>query len=207
MSKHPGYLIVFEGLDGSGQTTQAKLLEKFLEKRNKEVLLTKEPTEGDNGTKVAPDIQKILTGKVDASDKKLQSLFIEDRRLHLENQIEPALEEGKIVICDRYKYSTIAYGTAQGVEKEYLEDKQKEFPEPDLTIFLDVPSDVCEERIGARGEERSIFENPEKLEKIENVYADLVKEYDMELVKGNGNADAEKVSRRIQSVVLKELRI
>lgn len=207
MSNLPGFFIVFEGLDGSGQTTQAKLLEKFLEKRNKEVLLTKEPTEGDNRTKVAPAIQKILTGEVDASDKKLQSLFIEDRRLHLENQIEPALKEGKIVICDRYEYSTIAYGAAQGVEKEYLEDKQEEFPEPDLTIFLDVPSDVCEERIEARGEERSIFENPGKLEKIENVYADLVKEYNMEVVDGNGDASAEEVARRVQSVAMKELRI
>jgi len=207
MTNYSGTFIVFEGLDGSGQTTQAELLKEFLEKRKKEVLLTKEPTEGSEKTKVAPEIQKILNGEIEATDKNLQGLFIEDRKLHLEGQIKPALKEGKVVISDRYKYSTIAYGAANGVSKEWLEKKQEDFLEPDLTILLNVSPEVCIDRIKGRGENITIFEKKKRLDDIWEVYKELSDEYNMEVVDGNSDASIKKVARRVQSVVMKELRI
>lgn len=207
MSNYPGYFIAFEGLDGSGQTTQAELLEKYLEDEGKKVLLTKEPTQSDsdNNSEVAAQIEAILSGDKEASSKELQGLFIQDREWHLGNVILPALEEGKVVICDRYKYSTIAYGAAKGVNKEDLIKEQEDFPEPDLTVLLKVSFAICEGRIEKRGEKRSIFEEPETLRKIWDVYEELSEEYGMEVV--DGEPDIKEVAKIIRSIVTEELQI
>jgi len=94
-----GKFIVFEGLDGSGQSTQAGLLKDFLLEKGYEVILTKEPTiESEAGRK----IRKVLDKKLNLSPKELQELFAQDRKEHLENIIIPALKQGKMVISDRY---------------------------------------------------------------------------------------------------------
>ncbi|MFH1841540.1 MAG: dTMP kinase, partial [Candidatus Nealsonbacteria bacterium] len=112
-----GKFIVFEGLDGSGQTTQANLLKDFLEEKGKEVVLTKEPTKNSEAGR---RIREILDEKEKLDPIDLQRLFIQDRREHLDNLIIPSLKEGKTVISDRYFFSTIAFGASDGVDRNWL---------------------------------------------------------------------------------------
>lgn len=206
MSNYLTKFIVFEGLDGSGQTTQGQLLVKFLKERKQRAIFTQNPTTDlTQHSKYASKIDGILNGDEEATAKELQSLFIKDRKWHMENVVKPALDDGKHVVCDRYKYSTIAYGVASGVDKDYLVKEQEDFLEPDLTIFLRVKPKICVQRIKERGDNITIFEKEEKLRKIEKVYDKLIEEYDMEVI--NGELSLEKVSRRVQSVVMKNMRI
>jgi dTMP kinase len=133
-----GKFIIFEGLDGSGKSTHAKLLSEWLESKALKVLHTKEPSQGKIG-KLLRDYLKDTDsgGRVDAL------LFTADRAEHLEREILPALERGDIVICERYKYSTIAYQAAQGEDMDWLIGLNEFAREPDLSLFLDLESDIA----------------------------------------------------------------
>lgn len=165
--------IAFEGLDGAGTTTHSKHLAKKLEEEGRSVLLTNEPTgEEPIGTL----IREILQHKYKVSPESLQLLFYADRANHVKNKILPALDEGKIVITDRYFFSSLAYG-GMNVNMEWLKDISKKFPIPDLTILCECDTDTCLNRIGIRGETPELFEKKEKLDKIAKNYHQLAEEY------------------------------
>ncbi|PIR02253.1 MAG: dTMP kinase [Candidatus Nealsonbacteria bacterium CG11_big_fil_rev_8_21_14_0_20_37_68] len=161
MQKNPyaGKFIVFEGLDGSGQSTQANLLKDFLLEKNFNVILTKEPTQDSEAGK---KIRKILDKKAGVQPLQLQKLFAQDRKEHLENIIIPALKEGKIVISDRYFFSSFAYGSASGVNLEWLIKINDEFLLPNLTFILKVSPKICLGRIKKRGDKITLFEEKKK---------------------------------------------
>ncbi len=159
--------IVFEGLDGSGQTTQANLLKDFFVKRGLEVVLTKEPTiESPAGKK----IREILNKKIKTTPEVLQNLFVEDRKEHLKNLIIPSLKQGKIVISDRYFFSTFAYGSSEGIEMETLIEKNRVFLMPDITFILKVSAKTCISRIEERGTKKTLFEKEKKLAEVLEKY-------------------------------------
>lgn len=166
--------IVIEGLDGSGQSTQAELLRDFLIKKGYQVVLTKEPTLNSEAGK---KIRKILDKKEKISPKKLQELFAKDRREHLKNVIIPALNEGKIVISDRYFFSSLAYGTADGCDLDWLIEINNKFLLPDLIFLLKVSPEVCIERIKKRSKKRTLFEKEKKLAKVWEIYKILPKKF------------------------------
>ena len=165
--------IAFEGLDGAGTTTHSKNLAKRLEEEGHSVLLTNEPTGQEP---VGTLIRDVLQHKYEVSPESLQLLFSADRADHLKNKILPALEEGKIVITDRYFFSTLAYG-GLSVDLDWLKDVSKKFPIPDLTILCECDTNTCLNRIGRRDETPELFEKKEKLDKIAKNYHDLSKEY------------------------------
>lgn len=177
-NSHPGKFIVIEGLDGSGQSTQVKLLGDFLIKNGYNVVPTKEPTKDSEAGK---KIRQILDKNTQVEPMDFQELFAKDRKEHLEKLIIPALKEGKTVISDRYFFSSFAYGASSGADLEQLIQINSEFLMPDLSIILKVKPEVCLERIGKRGEPQTLFEEKEKLiktwetykimpERFENVY-------------------------------------
>src|SRR3989338_9485445 len=173
MNKKPLF-IVMEGLDGSGDSTQAVLLEKYFEDRKRKVLLTKEPyIESKSGKK----IRKVLEKKIKMGLKDLQDLFMENRKEHLKKLIIPSLKKGIIVICDRYYFSTFAFGAASGVDLEYLIDKNKKFLHPDTTFILDVDPRIAIRRIEKRGKAKELFEKAEKLTKVRNFYKTFSKRF------------------------------
>lgn len=176
-----GKFFVFEGPDGSGQTTQANLLKIYLENKNHQVLLTKEPTlESEAGKK----IKEIIDEKYSVEPAELQKLFVADRREHVEKLILPAIAEEKIVISDRYFFSTIAYGSID-CDLNWLIDLNKNFPLPDATFILVVSPEVCLERIEKRGLGKQFFEKAEKLHKVlENYKAMSAKFKEMHLIDG-----------------------
>ncbi len=169
MERNPyiGKFIVFEGLDGSGQTTQTGILSGFFQQSGKEVVETKEPTEK---SPFASQIKRILSGNQEVGAKELQSLFAEDRRWHLDNVVVPALTKGQVVISDRYFFSSFAYGMAEGLEFQEVYQLNSEFILPDIVFFLDVGAKICIERIKARGKDKTIFEEVERLKEVYQFY-------------------------------------
>lgn len=164
--------IVFEGLDGSGQTTQASLLKDYLIKKGYKVVLTKEPTlDSEAGKK----LRKILDKKIKIKPAELQKLFAQDRKEHLENVILPALKKGKIVISDRYFFSSFAYGASDGLDLDWLIKINEKFLLPDLTFILKVRPTICISRIEDRGNSKTLFEKKEKLAKVWQTYKVLPK--------------------------------
>lgn len=158
-----GKFIVLEGIDGSGTTTQRELLGNYLRGLGREVLVTFEPTEHETGRL----IRKRLREDEDPREHGLaySMLFVADRKYHLEHDIIPALEKGMDVVCDRYKYSTLAYQWTQGVELEKLKDMHEGCLLPDIVFLVDVPVEAALERIGKRAAEggrdkegREVFE-------------------------------------------------
>lgn len=163
-----GKFIVFEGLDGSGQTTEAELLGDFLTEKGEEVLITKEPTgDSEPGRK----IRRILNAEEKMpSPLEFQQLYVQDRKWHLDNVIVPALEQGKTVISDRYFFSTFAFGSSEGASIEELYKLNEGLLMPDIVFFLDVNPKTCVRRIEGRGKKKEFFEKEEKLEKVYGNY-------------------------------------
>ncbi|HDH91671.1 MAG TPA: dTMP kinase [Candidatus Aenigmarchaeota archaeon] len=164
-----GKFIVFEGIDGAGLSTQALLLESRLRKSGYKVVLTKEPTNGLIGGL----IKACLKNEWKTSLTALQILFAADRAHHLSYEIIPSLKKGKIVICDRYILSTIAYGMIE-LEREWLEALNSKFLKPDITFLIDIPVEVSLKRIKAARFGAEIFEKRRQLEKVRKNYLKLI---------------------------------
>jgi len=159
--------IVFEGLDGSGQSTQAKLLKDYLEKeRNLSVILTKEPTDQPP---IGTLIRQILRKEISVSPPTLQLLFCADRSEHLEQVIKPALKKNQWVISDRYFYSTIAYGSLN-LDIEWLIKINEQFLVPDIVFLLKVRPEICLQRIDENRDKREFFEESDKLKRVWQTY-------------------------------------
>ena len=195
-----GIFIVLEGLDGSGLSTQAAFLETHLRKTGYKTLLTKEPTTGLIGGM----IREALRRDWSTSFKSLQLLFCADRARHLEEEIEPALRKGRVVVCDRYMFSTLAFGFAAGVDTHWLFNVNREFRAPDLTIFIDISPDISLSRISKGREKRELFERREMLSKVRRAYLNLAKRYRFRIVNGEGST--EETSRQIAQAVDRFLR-
>ncbi|MED4129454.1 dTMP kinase [Shouchella miscanthi] len=150
-----GLLIAVCGLDGSGKTTQINLLKDWLEGLDQKVILTKQPTDNyRNDTRVRLYLDN---GKC-ISMEGLAKLAAADRHLHVEEVIKPNLNEGGIVISDRYLYSSIAFFAARGLEVEYIKKLNSGVKTPDLTIYLDIKPDESLERVMMRDGENLKFE-------------------------------------------------
>ncbi|MEM5879368.1 MAG: dTMP kinase [Candidatus Aenigmatarchaeota archaeon] len=200
-----GVFIVLEGIDGSGKSSQSKLLFDFLQKNKIPAILTHEPTDGDIGSLLTNKyLKEVDLPLVDAF------LFAADREEHLKKIVIPALEQGKIVISDRYYHSTLAYQQAQGLELEFLLELNKKFIKPDLTIIIDLEPEIAVERIekdkNRKMEDRKKFEKVEFLKKVRKNFLEL-KEIlkDERIVVIDGNKTKEEVFEAVLSEVKKIL--
>lgn len=167
-----GRFIVLEGLDGAGTTTQGKRLTGALQADGLEASFTFEPSDRPVGRL----IRKVLEHADDAlPSQTLPWLFAADRSDHLHRDILPALAAGRWVVCDRYKVSSLAYQST-AVPHDVVWDLNRTFPDPDLTVFLDVPPEVCLERIAARepGQRPELFERLDRLTAIAARYREVI---------------------------------
>jgi len=153
--------IVFEGIDGCGKSTHAKLLSEWMEGRGLDVWLTAEPTTGAIGEL----IRRALSGDIILDPRSLALLFTADRIEH-DAQIRAALEDGCHVICERFFFSTVAYQAAQGVGRDWLLGLNEFAAKPDIVLFLDVEPNAAEDRTST-GE---IFEKAGFLAKVKEEY-------------------------------------
>lgn len=168
---HPGVFLVVEGIDGAGKTTQVAKLAETLRQAGLDVVTSREPTDGPWGKAIR---ESAITGRL-SPDDELEH-FVRDRREHVDTLIVPALEAGKVVILDRYYYSTIAYQGERGFDVDWLEGHVREGnPVPDRVLFLDLPTERGLERIvGGRGESPDQFEGADSLERIRGIFHRLL---------------------------------
>jgi dTMP kinase len=192
-----GVFICIEGLDGCGKTTQAKLLAKKWQKSHNTVY-TAEPSRGKIGTYIR---RSYLYGEKRFSIALEALLFAADRIEHSENEIIPALNEGHLVISDRYVFSSLAYQGAAGLSLDWIEKINKHALKPDLAVFVDVALETVMDRLKAK---KSVMENTETLKKVRDVYLKFVAKG--ELVKIDGNLGKAEVAEALADVVLKFLK-
>jgi len=171
---YPGKFIVFEGLNGSGKTTQAKLLQEYLEKKGQLVIYTKEPTDSNIDGQRAQDV---LSHKIQVAARELQILMVRDRVFHLDNQIIPSLKKGVFVVCDRYILSTIAFGGLD-LSQIWLIQLNEHFIWPNFTFIIDTAVDVCLKRLKQSCDSLKFFEKKQLMEKVRQNYLDLAKSLD-----------------------------
>ncbi len=166
----PGKLIVFEGTDGAGKSTQVQLLAEYLTANGIDTVATYEPTNGPIGQR----IRSLYTNRGQVTKAEELDLFLADRKEHVENLINPSLKLGKIVLCDRYYLSTAAYQGALGFNVEDIIKRNNFAPEPDLVLLFDLPVQLGRERIHKnRGEATNDFEKEEMLTKVANIFNQL----------------------------------
>ena len=149
-----GHFIVFEGIDGSGTTTQCRLLASYLQAAGVRITQTREP----GGTPAAERMRRLVLDPLlgDIANRAELFLYAASRSQHVDELIEPALERGDVVICDRFIASSLAYqGYGRGLELDTVNEVNRiaiAGCRPDISLFLDLPPAVARERRGRRGE-------------------------------------------------------
>jgi dTMP kinase len=174
-SKLPGVFVVVEGVDGCGSTTHSRLLAKSLRSTGREVTLTCEPTAGPIGGLIRQILQRRVSGPKGFSWATMALLFAADRLDHLDSEILPALREGGIVVSDRYDLSSLAYQSATAPEAQaaipWIREMNARALRPHVTVVIDVPPAVAEERRKNRGGVEEVFENSALQERLVAIYA------------------------------------
>ena len=163
-----GVLIAFEGIDGTGKSTQLPLLASALRDQGYTVVETREPTTGPYGQQ----IRALYRDRRSVSPEQELELFLLDRRQHVAECIQPALDRGAIVLTDRYYFSTAAYQGAAGCDPAEVFARHDFAPEPDMVLLLTLSAEESVARIrDLRGETLNDFEQQEQLEKVAALFA------------------------------------
>lgn len=188
-SIYSGYLIVFEGIDGSGKTIQAELLSKKLKKKGYDVVQGREPTYRKYGKLLR---ESMKTGRFEA--KKELELFLLDRQDHVENFIVPSLEKGKVVILDRYYFSNMVYQGLRGFDVEEIRKSNEKFaPKPNILFLLDLDEQEAIQRLIKRDGVDGLndFEKREDLMKAREMFLNLIEidKYNKVVIDANKNQD------------------
>lgn len=196
-----GLFITFEGADGCGKTTQINLLNEYLKNKNYETYLTLEP----GGCEIGKKLRQILLhhdGFVSSNAEML--MYLADRAQHVEEVIQKNVQENKIVLCDRYTDSTIAYqGYARGgdIEKiKFLNELATNKYEPDLTFVFDVESEVAQKRVGET-KDRLEKEGLEFHKKVRFGYLELAKKYPNRIKVIDSNKSIDEVFEQVKKII------
>ena len=143
----PGVLVAIEGIDGAGKTTQVERLTELFTREGYSVVRTKEPTDGPWGRKLR---ESATTGRLSPEDEL--DTFLRDRREHVATLLRPSLGAGKIVLVDRYYYSSVAYQGARGLDPDEILRLNESFaPRPDLLVILEIDPAAGVSRVNRRG--------------------------------------------------------
>jgi dTMP kinase len=189
MAVKRGMLIVVEGIDGSGKSTQAIMLAEWLSKKGKKVILTREP--------YTKKLRKLLRN---GKKQDWFRLFTQDRKLHLRNVILPALQKGRIVISDRYFYSTLAYQLRPDQWKIYRD----KFIKPDIAIIFDLPVSIAlkrrEKRDSKISQKASYFEKKKTLEKVRKKFLKMKKFPECRIT--NSSYPPEKIFENVKKIII-----
>jgi len=191
-----GFFIVLEGIDGCGKTVHSKALCEALKKLSYDVAYTTEPSESQIGRLI--ELEFLQKAKVSPQVEAL--LFAADRFDHLTFEVLPMLNANKIVVSDRYVYSSLAYQGAQGLKLDWIREVNYFAIKPSLALYLDVPAEVGLSR--KRG--RSVLEKLELEKKVREIYLGLVESG--ELIKVDSNRSLDIVRKEVLALALQALK-
>ena len=164
-----GFLLALEGIDGTGKSTLVRQLAAWLRESGREVVTSREPTDGPHGTALR---QSAKTGRLSIQDEF--DLFLKDRAEHVATLIAPAIERGAVVILDRYYFSTAAYQGARGLDPQTIIEANEKFaPIPDLVLLLDLDPIVGATRITRRGDVLDDFEALDYQREVRRIFNSL----------------------------------
>lgn len=203
-----GFFVSFEGIDGSGKSTQARRLAARLEAQGRDFILTREP----GGSPGAEEIRRlVLEGEPDRWSPETELLlFTAARRDHLERTIEPALKAGKVVICDRFADSTRAYQGGSRGDQRAMVDSLHDLMigrEPDLTVLIDMDPGVGLSRAMSRGDSEGRFEafGEGMQRRIRAAFLQMAEEFSDRFVVIDGNRDVDVVAQDVLAAVAQKL--
>ncbi len=198
--------IALEGIDGSGKSTQIKMLADYLKNQGRDVYLTREPSD----LNIGKTIRKYLTGELKTDNRVIAALFVADRLEHILDDKEGLLKiksDGRDIITDRYYFSSYAYQSVD-MPMDWIINANSEAAKllkPDATIFIDITPEQAMERINTNREETELFENAERLKATRDKYFEafdkLKKSENVIIVDGSGTP--EEVHSRIVEAVKK----
>ncbi len=165
-----GILIVLEGIDGGGKTSQAHELLRVLQEKGYDAVYFREPSDGPWGRLIR---EKAAHADSLTPEEELD-LFQKDRRENVKENLKPALAAGKVVLLDRYYFSTMAYQGAKGLDPQKIRQDNERFAAlPDLVFILDVEADRGLKRIEDRGSRDLLFEREDYLQKVRDIFLSL----------------------------------
>ena len=192
-----GILIVFEGIDGSGKSTQAEILLERLQEEDFDAVYFREPSKGKWGRKMK---KKALHFDSLSPEEELD-LFQKDRRENVEKNLKPALKKKRVVILDRYYYSNIAYQGAKGIDEKLIRRMNEEFVvEPDLVFIFDIDPQKGLERIENRKKKDRLFEREDYLVKVREIFRSFKGE---KFVHIDALKSKEEIRKEIEEIVLR----
>lgn len=202
-----GRFIVFEGIDGSGTTTQSEMLKNYLLDSKINAVTTCEPSSGPIGNLIREGFKKRVAFVEDPKlfDEQMAYLFAADRHDHLYNVVDGvfALNKKEITtISTRYFFSSLVYHVNNDEEYNFVKKLNEKFPLPDLTIYIDNPVEVSLQRISLRAH-RDTYENKEKLEKVKANYKKVFEDYSKNLLIVDGGQSIEVIHNIIRKEVIK----
>lgn len=194
--------IVFEGIDGSGTSTQAKLLQEYFLNQGEKAVLSPEPSEGVIGRLLREIMQSNLISMSDQNkfDQQMAYLFAADRHYHLYNDYDGVFkliqQEKTHVISTRYYFSSLAYNCNNAEEFNFVRQLNQYFPNPDLVVYIDIIPDVSLERIKNRTI-TEVYEKQEKLMKVRHNFREIFKNYKDRCLQLDGSDTIERLHQNI----------
>ena len=194
-----GKFISIDGLDGCGKSTHVRLLARWLRSRGRKVVVTDEPTDGVIG-KI---IKQMLKGEIKLPIAAEALLFAADRAQHLTDVIKPALKAGKVVLNERYTYSSLAYQSARGLSFDWISSINKHAIKPDLGILIDTPVEVAFARIKASRRLDKFERNLQLQQRVRRNYLRIARLGGLKVVDGSRPRDEVQADlRKLVSAVL-----
>lgn len=200
---YPGKFIVLEGIDGAGKSTQGAALAKYFREQKIKSYFTSEPTDSPVGVL----IRKHLVKKWRISPDCLELLFAADRANHLDQEITPKLKKNFAVVCDRYLFSSLAYGSFN-LDFDWILELNKNFILPDLVLYLEVAPRAGVKRIKNEGRSADLYEKTGKLDRVAKNYVKMFKNFpfgDMAVEFIDANGAAKKITENIIKSINKTL--
>jgi dTMP kinase len=190
-----GTFIVIEGIDGTGKSTQSRRLASWFEAHGREVIVSREPTDGPWGRKLR---ESAASGRLSPADEL--DYFLKDRQQHVTELIAPSLAAGKVVILDRYYFSSMAYQGCRGFDPAEIRRLNEAIaPVPELLLILDVDVDVGLVRIGARGDTANEFEKRDSLQRCREIFLSLKDEAFVRIIPSDCSLD--EVTHRLKEAI------
>ncbi|MGF1590326.1 MAG: dTMP kinase [Pleurocapsa sp.] len=204
--------IVFEGIDSSGKTTQAELLKKYFLAQEEQAVISPEPSNGIIGNLIRQALKQriVFSRERDLFDQQMAYLFAADRHDHLYNDIDGVfklIQNNYHVISTRYYFSSLAYNCDSVEQFDFITKLNDRFPNPDLTIYIDLPIEVSLSRLQERSLQE-IYETKTKLTKVRKQYQQIFAEYDGRAIALDGTQDPQQIHslivKAVQGVIAEE---